>query len=68
MESERLTMTIPEFADATGCSRNTAYRLARLNKLPVEVIFIGEKRMVVSRRAVMQLLGNGAKVEAKTNE
>lgn len=53
---ERLTMTIPEFAEATGVSRNLAFRLARQNKLPVEVIFIGEKRMVVSRRSVERLL------------
>jgi len=56
METECLTMTIPEFAEATGCSRNLAFRLARQNKLPVEVIFIGEKRMCVSRRSVEALL------------
>ena len=49
-------MTIPEFADATGCSRNLAYLLARQNKLPVHVIHLGEKRMVVSRQAVEALL------------
>jgi predicted DNA-binding transcriptional regulator AlpA len=56
--SERLTMTIPEFAEATGCSRNLAFRLGRQNKLPVPVIFIGEKRMCVSRRSVEQMLEN----------
>ena len=55
----RLTMTIPEFAEATGCSRNLAYQLARVGKLPVPVIRLGEKRMCVSRRAVQQLLENG---------
>ena len=55
--SERLTMTITEFAEATGCSRNLAFRLARQNKLPVPVIYIGEKRMCVSRRAVESLMG-----------
>ena len=54
--SECLTMTIPEFAEATGCSRNLAFRLARQNKLPVPVIFIGPKRMCVSRKAVLALL------------
>jgi len=54
--SECLTMTIPEFAEATGCSRNLAFRLARQNKLPVPVIFIGPKRMCVSRQAVLALL------------
>ncbi len=54
--TERLTYTIAEFAKITGCSKNTAFRLARLNKLPVETIFIGEKRMCVSRKAVEKLL------------
>lgn len=53
---ERLTMTIGEFAEATGCSRNLAFRLARADKLPVPVIRLGEKRMCVSRRAVLALL------------
>jgi excisionase family DNA binding protein len=52
----RLTMTIKEFAEATGCSRNLAYQLARQNKLPVPVIYIGEKRMCVARRTVEALL------------
>jgi len=54
--NERLTMTIREFSEATGCSANLAFRLARQNKLPVPVIYIGEKRMCVSRRAVEALL------------
>ena len=53
---KRLTMTISEFAEVTGCSRHLAYSLARRNELPVAVIFIGSKRMVVSRAAVMELL------------
>jgi predicted DNA-binding transcriptional regulator AlpA len=60
METERLTMTIPEFAKATGCSRNLAFRLARQNRLPVPVIFIGPKRMCISRRAVEVLLSGEA--------
>lgn len=63
--SERLTMTIPEFAKATGCSKNLAYLLARADKLPVPVIKIGSKRMCVSRRAVEKLLNDG---EIKVNE
>ena len=59
--SECLTMTIPEFAETTGCSRNLAFRLARQNKLPVPVIFIGPKRMCVSRKAVLMLLGEAQK-------
>jgi len=52
-------MTIPEFAEATGISRNLAYSLARQDKLPVPVIHLGGKRMVISRRAVERLLENG---------
>jgi len=52
----RWTMTIPEFAAVTGCSRNLAYSLARQDKLPVPVIRLGERRMVVSCRAVNKLL------------
>ena len=62
MESnnERLTMTIPEFAKVTGCSKNLAYILARQDSLPVPVIKLGSKRMVVSRKTVELLLqGNG---------
>lgn len=59
---ERFTMTIPEFAAAMGCSRYLAYSLARQNKLPVKVIRLGENRMVVSRKAVLDLL------EAKDKE
>ena len=53
---DRLTMTIPEFAAATGCSRNLAYSLARQDKLPVPVIKLRAKRLVASRRAVERLL------------
>jgi hypothetical protein len=52
-------MSIADFAQATGCSRNLAYQLARQNKLPVPVIFIGDKRMVLSRKAVEVLLEGG---------
>lgn len=55
-DNGRLTMNLTEFAAATGCSRNLAYLLARRDKLPVPVIFIGDKRMCVSRRAVEALL------------
>lgn len=59
-DSERLTMTIPEFAQATGISKDLAYSLAREDRLPVPVIKLGGKRMVLSRRAVLALLeGNG---------
>jgi len=57
--NERLVMSIPEFAQATGCSRGLIYDLAKRNLLPVPVIRLG-KRMVLSRKAVEVLLsGNG---------
>ncbi len=61
MSAERLTMTIPEFAEVCGISRNLAYLLARQDSLPVPVIKLGPKRMVVSRRAVLNLLVNNGK-------
>ncbi len=61
--NERLTMTIPEFADAAGISKNLAYSLAKQDRLGVKVIYLG-KRMVLSRKAVCALLeGNGDKPE-----
>jgi len=58
-EDERLTMTLPQFAQATGISRGLCYDLARRNELPVPVIRLG-RRMVLSRKAVEALLsGNG---------
>ena len=56
LDNERLTMTIPEFAAAMGCSKYLAYSLATQDKLPVKVIRLGENRMVVSRKAVFALL------------
>ena len=61
-DNDRLTMTIKEFSEAVGCSRNLAYSLARQDRLPVPVIHLGEKRMCLSRKAVLALLdGNGSK-------
>lgn len=62
-DNEKLTMTIPEFAAATGISKNLAYDLARREKLPVPVIKLG-KRMVLSRKAVLALLEGDDKPES----
>jgi excisionase family DNA binding protein len=56
VSNDSLTITIPEAAKALGISRGLAYSLARRNELPVKVIRIGDKRMVVSRRALDNLL------------
>lgn len=66
MGSESLTMTIPEAARALGISRGLAYSLAKRDELPVNVIRLGEKRMVVSKRALQDLLSN--KVSNRSGE
>jgi predicted DNA-binding transcriptional regulator AlpA len=55
METEKLTMTIPEFAKVFSISRGLAYDLAGRDALPVPIIRLG-KRMVLSRKAVEGLL------------
>jgi excisionase family DNA binding protein len=65
-EGERLTMTLPEFAKATGCSRGLIYDLARRDKLPVPVIRLG-RRMVLSRKAVLALLSGNGEVSHEHN-
>lgn len=56
MTNERLTLTIYELADKLGISRNAAYELAKMDKLPVKVIRLG-KRLVVSSKDVENILG-----------
>jgi len=58
--TDSLTMTIPEAARAYGISRQLAYFLARRDELPVKVIRLGGKRMVVSRKAVEDMLEKAA--------
>ena len=55
MVTERLTLTIAEAAAMLGISRNLAYELARRGELP-GIIKLGQKRLVVSRRAIERLL------------
>ena len=52
-------MSIAELAKELHISNPTAYGLARRNALPVPTIFIGERRMCVSRAAVLRLLNDG---------
>lgn len=52
---ERQTVDIERCARLLGINRSTAYDLARRDRLPVPVIRLG-RRMVVSRRALRQLL------------
>jgi hypothetical protein len=53
-------MTIPQAARAYGISLGLAYFLARRDELPVKVIRLGGKRMVVSRKAVEDMLEKAA--------
>lgn len=66
--NERLTMNLSEFAITTGASKNLIYSLARQNKLPVPVIYLGSRRMVLSRAAVLRLLENGKAKEGVNYE
>ena len=51
---ERKTLTVVEAANILGISRNTAYELARLGKLP-GALRLG-RRFLVSRRALEAFL------------
>jgi len=51
-----LTMKIDELAKVLGICRYLAYSLARQDALPVPVIRLGNKRLCVSRKAVLELL------------
>ena len=60
-ETERLTMTIEEAAEALGICRATAYMLARQGSLP-GCIRLGPKRLVVSKVALHKLLETGGEI------
>jgi len=53
MERERLTMNVPEVAEALGISRAHAYELVRLGKIPS--LRLGH-RIVIPRRALEAFL------------
>ena len=56
----RLTLPIESASAMLGISRNLGYKLAREGKLP-GVIKLGEKRMVVSRKALEELLASAGR-------
>jgi len=58
-KTERLTMTIEEAGKALGISRATAYALAQQGRLPV--IKISDRRWIVPKRALEQLLDSAIK-------
>jgi len=64
-DNGRLTIQIREAAAMLGISKNLAYRLAREGKLP-GVIKLGNKRLVVSKIQLENLLQGEAKNEFST--
>lgn len=58
-KSERLTMTVEEAGEVLGISRATAYTLAKQGRLPV--IKISDRRWIVPKRAIEQLLNSAIK-------
>jgi excisionase family DNA binding protein len=53
---KRLTLNVEEVADRLGINRSTAYELIRTDSFPLPIIRLG-RRIVVSRQAVVDLLG-----------
>ena len=55
MNTQKMTLSIPEVAETLGISRNLAYELAARGELP-GTIRLGQKRIVVSRMQIENLL------------
>lgn len=63
MDTQKMTLNIPEACALLGISRNLGYDLAKRGKLP-GLIRLGEKRVVVSKLVIEKLLqGNGQSKE-----
>ena len=60
-KAERLVMTVEEAGEALGISRATAYMLANTGRLPV--IRISDRRFIVPRKALNELLDSASKKE-----
>ena len=65
MSNDRLTMTIPEAAKILGISRALGYQLAQRDALPVKVLRLGNRRMVVPRRALEDLLSGKETIKSE---
>lgn len=55
MNTQKMTLSIPEVANILGISRNLAYELAAKGELP-GLIRLGQKRVVCSRLVIERLL------------
>lgn len=61
MNTEKMTLSIPEVAKTLGISRNFAYELAIRDELP-GLIRLGQKRVVCSKLAIDRLLQGDSKL------
>lgn len=62
MNTQKMTLSIPEVAEMLGISRNLAYELAARGELP-GLIHLGQKRVVCSRLAIERLLQGESKLK-----
>ena len=63
---EPLCISVPAAARILGVSRNTGYEMARLGQLPT--IRCGQRRLVVPKAALMQMLQEVNKPYEKRKE
>ena len=66
MNTQKMTLSIPEVAETLGISRNLAYELAAKGELP-GLIRLGQKRVVCSRMAIERLLQGESNLNPKEN-
>jgi len=62
VNTQKMTLSIPEVAEMLGISRNLAYELAARGELP-GLIHLGQKRVVCSRLAIDRLLQGESKLK-----
>jgi predicted DNA-binding transcriptional regulator AlpA len=59
VNTQKLTLSIPEACSILGISKNLGYEMAKRGEFP-GLIRLGQKRVVVSKLAIEKLLhGNG---------
>ncbi len=64
MDTQRLTLSIPEAAAELGISKTLAYSLARKGKLP-GVLKVSTRRLVISRFLLEKYLGREGRIEGE---
>ena len=63
MNEEKLTLSVTDAAKLLGISRTLAFSLCHSGVLPV--IRLGERRLLVPKQALMELLKNPEKINSK---